>query len=187
MKILGICGSPRKVNTYYMVKTVLEAGGGDNELISLADLNISQCRDCKECHKSFVCVQNDDMQELHRKMKEADYIVLGSPTYFDNVSGLMKTFMDRCVPFYFSEKLKEKKVILLSVGNMKEYLEFDSEGKSKWAEEEEMSVLRCLEALENFSKIVGFEVIGKLGVTQSNPRARRNELVELGRRIVKVD
>jgi len=187
MKILGICGSPRKGNTYYMVEKVVESTGQDYELISLADKNINQCLDCRKCHKTYKCVQEDDMQELYDKIKEADCIVLGSPTYFDNVSGIMKKFMDRCLPYYFenlSEDIAKKKVVLLSVGGFEEYLEFNEDGSSKWDDEEKKSVSRCLDALENFSKLVGFEVIGKLGVTQSNPKAKEKELVELGRRIV---
>jgi len=186
MKLLGICGSPRKANTYYMIKKVLESAGQDYEIIFLADKNINQCLDCKKCHKTHRCAQQDDMQGLIDKIKAASGVVLGSPTYFDNVSGVMKKFMDRCLPYcseLFSKEFVGKKAVLLSVGNFQEYLEFDDKGNSKWGEEETTSVMRCVDALENFSRIVGFNVVCKVWATQSNPQAKDGELVKAGKLI----
>ena len=186
MKIIGISGSPRKQNTYYMVKTVLDATKQDCELIILSEKNIQPCLDCRKCHKTHKCVQQDDMQEIHQNLINADYIVLGSPTYFDNVSGTMKNFMDRCLPFYFSKELQNKKVALVAVGNFEEYLEFDENGKSKYEKEGTRTVLRCLKALENFSRIIGFNVIGKVYATQSNPKIKQKELICLGQKLSKL-
>jgi len=186
MKIIGISGSPRKENTYYMVKTVLEATGQDYELILLSEKVIKSCLDCRNCHKTYRCVINDDMQEIYQKLLSADCIVLGSPTYFDNVSGMMKNFMDRCVFFcheVLSSELKGKKVALVTVGNFEEYLEFDDQGNSKWDKEETKSVLKCLDALEHFSDIVGFNIVGKVYATQSNPRDKEKELIHLGKQL----
>jgi len=187
MKIIGISGSPRKQNTYYMVKTILEATKQDYELILLSEKNIKPCMDCKKCHKTHRCAQQDDIQEIHQKLIRADGIVLGSPTYFDNVSGTMKNFMDRCLPFcsyLFSKELQGKNAALVAVGNFEEYIEFDEEGKSKWEKEETKSVLNCLRALENFSRIVGFNVIGKVYATQSNPKTKQKDLIHLGKKLV---
>lgn len=188
MKILGICGSPNEGNTHYMIKTVLAATGQGCELIMLSKKNINHCLDCKKCHKTYRCVQTDDMQEIYTKLIEADCIVLGSPTYFDNVSGMMKNFMDRCLPFcsyLFSQELKGKKAVLLTVGNFKEYLEFDENGKSKWKKDEKRSVTNCLKTMENFSRVVGFNVVGKVYATQSNPKAKEKELIRLGKKLLK--
>lgn len=174
MKIIGISGSPRKENTYYMVKTVLEATGHDYELILLCEKDIKPCLDCRNCHKTHKRFTQDDMQKIYQKLVSANAIVLGSPTYFDNVSGLMKNFMDRCLPFchYFSSELKDKPVALVAVGNFEEYLEFDDQGNSKWDKEEKESVNRCLNAMENFSTHIGLNTIGKVYATQSNPKAK---------------
>lgn len=102
-----------------MLRTVLDATSCVYELILLKDKNIKPCTACKGCYHSHKCAVKDDMQELYYKLSKADIIVLGSPTYFDNVTALMKTFIDRCLPLYLSEKLKGKKVALVSVGNFK--------------------------------------------------------------------
>ena len=190
MKILGICGSPRKGNTHWMIKTILDATKQEYEIIFLSEKNIRPClgSNCKKCHKSHRCKQEDDIKEIHKKILEANRLVLGSPTYFDNVSGIMKNFMDRCLPFcsyLFSKELKGKKTALVAVGNFKEYLELNKNGNSKWAKEEKRSVLICLKALENFSRIIGLNIIGKVYATQSNPKVKQKKLISLGKRLIK--
>ena len=49
-------------------------------------------------------------------MKETDVFIVGSPNYFDNVSGLLKDFIDRTNPFYKTDLLKNKKLLAVVVG-----------------------------------------------------------------------
>jgi multimeric flavodoxin WrbA len=108
MKILGISGSARKKgNTDILVNKVLSGVaqmGGETELIYLSDYHINECRGCDACKINFECIIKDDMQEIYRKIDEADAIVLGSPTYFYNVSGLVKLFMDRLYLYEIFDK-----------------------------------------------------------------------------------
>ena len=184
MKILGISGSPRERNTCYMLKTVLNATNHEYELISLKNKNIQPCCDCRYCHKNYKCTLNDDMQELYDKLLNADIIILGSPTYFSNVTGIMKIFMDRCLPFYFSRKLKNKKTGVVTVGNFEKYLEFDEKGNCKWHKEEESSVLKCLRNLETFCNHLGLKIIGSVYVLHSNPKEKKEELIQLGKKLI---
>ncbi|WP_347490267.1 flavodoxin family protein [Desulfoscipio sp. XC116] len=100
MKILGIVGSPRRNgNTSRLVKEVLQGAakeGAITELVFLHDYKFTGCRGCEKCSESCRCVINDDMQKLYPLLLEADGLVLGSPTYFYNVSADMKKFIDRC-------------------------------------------------------------------------------------------
>jgi multimeric flavodoxin WrbA len=113
MKILGICGSPRKGNTEQMLEWVLDsckANGADTELIKLRELNIKPCTGCDSCYGADrPCVIQDDMESIISKMLEADAIVLGTPNYFFNVSGIMKNFIDRtnsiCEPYLLTGKV----------------------------------------------------------------------------------
>ncbi len=99
MKILGVMGSPRKKgNTDILVDSVLNGAKvleAEIEKIYLSDLNFKGCIGCEGCSKTCKCVLKDDMQSVYQKLEEADGIVLGSPTYFYNVSGLTKMFIDR--------------------------------------------------------------------------------------------
>ncbi len=182
MALLGIVGSPRRKNTYYMVKKVLESTGKSYELIELREKRFAFCDACKDCYESFSCLKKDDMQEIYQKLRQSDSIVLGSPTYFDNVTALMKSFMDRCLPFYLSKELEGKKVGLVSVGNFK-HNERDDEGNCKWCKEETKSVLRCLDSLRNFSSHLGLNIVGEVYAIHSEPSVKDEELINLGRKL----
>ncbi len=98
-KIIGIVGSARKKgNTDLLVDKVLsgaEACGVEIEKIYLSDLQFQGCIGCEGCLRTRRCVLKDDMQTLYEKLNAAHGWVLGSPTYFYNVSALMKMFIDR--------------------------------------------------------------------------------------------
>ena len=103
MKIVGICGSPRKGNTEWMLSKLLESAeecGADTELILLRKKDIRRCTGCLVCEsggkkRKGVCNIKDDMQEVYSKLLKADVLVLGTPVYFGMLSGLLKDFMDR--------------------------------------------------------------------------------------------
>lgn len=102
MKAVAFCGSARKNgNTALLLNTVLEplkALGVETELVELAGRDISGCKACMGCfkEKDHRCVfDNDIVNECIEKMIAADVILLGSPTYFANVSSEMKALIDR--------------------------------------------------------------------------------------------
>ena len=114
--ILGICGSPREGNTEFMMKTILDSAKGETELILLKEKNFSHCKACDYCKTHDECIIKDDVKGILDKMAEADIIVLGSPVYCANVSGLMKNLMDRMRPLFPELKLKDKKSAGVIVG-----------------------------------------------------------------------
>ncbi|BCL61277.1 flavodoxin family protein [Desulfomarina profundi] len=102
MKIVAFCGSARKEgNTALLLKTALEPlaeAGFDTELVELARKNVPGCKACMGCfkEKNRKCVFNDDVvNDCIEKMLEADGILLGSPTYFADISSEMKALIDR--------------------------------------------------------------------------------------------
>ncbi|MTI67975.1 MAG: flavodoxin family protein [Firmicutes bacterium] len=103
MRVLGIVGSKRKKgNTSTLVKKTLKAletEGIETELINLGDYDIKSCNGCEGCKDTFKCVIKDDMNKLYPLILESDAIVLGSPTYFYNISSDMKVFLDRGYSF----------------------------------------------------------------------------------------
>jgi len=100
MKIMCVVGSRRKKgNTSILTQEVLkpfEAQGVETELIFLGDYDIAGCSGCEGCRDSYKCLINDDMQKLYPALIKADALILGSPTYFYNISADMKAFIDRC-------------------------------------------------------------------------------------------
>ena len=115
-KFLFISGSPRKGNTEYILNKVFNAVEGEKELILLRNKNIKHCLGCLSCSTTKKCAINDDMTDIYGKIENTDVIVVGTPNYYDNVSGLLKDFIDRTNPLYSSGKFKNKKLVSIIVG-----------------------------------------------------------------------
>lgn len=119
IKIIGICGSPRKGNTEWMIQKALEGAkqaGAETELILLREKRIEMCKGiCSDnCIKNQKCVIKDDMTQIYDKLLKADGIIIGAPTYFGLPPGILKNFMDRTSPIY--RKLDNKVGGVLTVG-----------------------------------------------------------------------
>src|SRR3989337_1357605 len=102
MKVVAFNGSARKDgDTAVFIRRVfkvLEEEGIETELLQLAGEPIRGCNACRTCFttKNERCVIEDDkVNEYVQKMKEADGIILGSPTYFSMMTTEMKALIDR--------------------------------------------------------------------------------------------
>ncbi|MBW6508620.1 MAG: flavodoxin family protein [Desulfuromonadales bacterium] len=102
MKVIAINGSPRpQGNTNLLLKTVcepLEAAGISTEIIQLSGTNLRGCTACMKCveNKNRRCIiDSDPLNDILQKIYPADGVVLGSPTYFADVTTEMKAFIDR--------------------------------------------------------------------------------------------
>lgn len=102
MKVVGFSGSPRMDgNTAILIRRVfaeLEKEGIETELVQLAGKPLPGCRGCYQCWVNLdrKCVQKGDDVNLYiSKMLDADGIILGSPTYYADVSAGMKALMER--------------------------------------------------------------------------------------------
>lgn len=100
MKALAINGSHRRgKNTAIMLRLVLEEserGGVSTELVEISDLKIEFCSACNRCLQKPECsIRDDDIPRVAEKMRAADAIIIGSPVYFGNVTGMLKNFIDR--------------------------------------------------------------------------------------------
>lgn len=102
MNVIAFNGSARKDgNTAIMIGYVLDelrAEGIETELIQFADTTMRGCTACAKCfeNKDGRCViDNDALNGYLEKMVSADGIILGSPTYFSDVTAGMKAMMER--------------------------------------------------------------------------------------------
>jgi len=108
MLIVGLNGSPRKArsNTRYVLEQALEAASevlnesgvsGETRLVDLADYEIRRCTGCDLCVRKKPCPESekDDMPKLEEICRSADAIIIGAPSYFTTVPGLLKDFIDR--------------------------------------------------------------------------------------------
>lgn len=106
MYILAVNGSPRKNwNTATLLKKALEGAvseGAETELVHLYDFTYQGCISCFSCKlkagKSYgKCALEDDLTPLLEKVEKADALILGSPIYLGNVTGEMRSFIERLV------------------------------------------------------------------------------------------
>jgi len=102
MKVIAFNGSARKNgNTAILLNCVLDTlkeEGIETELFQLSGKKINGCRSCCKCfeNKDQRCAVKDDiLNECIEKMLVAEGIVLGSPTYFADITTEMKALIDR--------------------------------------------------------------------------------------------
>ncbi len=104
MKIIAFNGSPRKNwNTAILLQKAVDGAasqGAKPELIHLYDLNYKGCISCFACKtlggKSYgKCAVQDDLTPIFSKIEQTDAILMGSPIYWGDISGEMKSFLER--------------------------------------------------------------------------------------------
>lgn len=105
-KILILSSSPRKGGNSEILAAFFARGAQDAghsvETIYLREKKFDFCKGCLACHKIGHCVIDDDAIEVAAKMHDADILVFATPIYYYNVSGQLKTILDRANPLYGS-------------------------------------------------------------------------------------
>lgn len=106
-KVLGISGSPRKANTDLLLEAALESAETlpdiVTERIDLRGTDLKFCIGCFKCFdenpNDYACqVHRDSMDQICSKLKECQGLIIATPVYFGQMTGQMKTFMDRTEP-----------------------------------------------------------------------------------------
>ena len=121
MKVFAVNGSPREDgNTAHMLKTVMAVcveAGCETELFQAGKRPLRGCMACNGCSQHIgKCSIDDWMNEVYGKMKAADVILLGSPTYFGDLTPEMKAVIDRCGYISRSDGMAFRRKIGAAVG-----------------------------------------------------------------------
>ena len=98
MKVFGICASPRKQTTYYVLNEAinhLNAHGFETEIFSCHQKDLKPCLHCDYCLENKKCIIMDDMLEVYENLKTADGIILATPVQSGSVSSNLSIIMDR--------------------------------------------------------------------------------------------
>lgn len=176
-KILVITTSLRKTSNSTALANAFAKGASDNgnavEIISLIDKSIAFCKGCLVCQQTQKCVIKDDLSDIVEKMKNADVIVFATPIYYYEMSGQMKTLLDRANPLYPSD-YKFRDIYFLASA----------------AEEEEDAMDKAVSGLEGwiecFEKASLKGVVKALGVTDEGDIENHSSLenaYEIGKSI----
>ena len=135
------------------------------KFVTLKDKEIKFCKGCLACQKLGKCVINDDANEITAKMKEADVIVWATPVYYYEMSGQMKTLIDRANSLFATGKqFSETYVITTSADSSKGVVQTVLNGVKGW--------VACFSNLE----LKGFLEAG--GLDNPNDVNLRKDLLE---------
>lgn len=108
MRILVLNGSPRKNGTVAnILKSVVDGISNRHEVewINVYELKIEPCIACMKCRSNQECIlPQDDAHIVGQKIRDADGIIVGTPTHWGNMSAQLKLLFDRNVPVFMGEK-----------------------------------------------------------------------------------
>ena len=101
-------------NSELLAKSFVEGAkksGNEVEYITLKNKNIRFCTGCLTCQKTGRCVIKDDVTDIMDSVLNADVVVWATPIYYYEMSGQMKTLIDRLNPMYiFLRQLQKKEM-----------------------------------------------------------------------------
>lgn len=101
--ILAFIGSPRRDgNSDILAQHAAEAArqaGAVVETYYLNEMDYRGCQGCLGCKRGDACVLEDDLAPIYDKIHAAHAVILASPVYWNEVSGQMKSFLDRWYAF----------------------------------------------------------------------------------------
>ena len=118
MKIILLEGSPNRHGSSNMLaehfKRGAEETGHSVEIIDTAHADIHPCTGCIHCGYEGPCVQKDDVENIRKKILDADMLVFVTPLYYYGMSAQLKTMIDRFCAFNSSIQRKHMKSALLT-------------------------------------------------------------------------
>lgn len=126
-KILILNGAGKKNGCTAAMINAFKAGAEGHEITEfyLQTMNIHGCLDCGGCRRkekgsAEPCVQKDDMSKIYAAVREADVIVFASPVYFWDITGTLKTAVDRLYAPLMNQSIgapKETALLMTSGGS----------------------------------------------------------------------
>ena len=136
-KVLIISTSIRNNSNSEILAHEMEKGakeaGNEVEFVTLKDKEINFCKGCMACQKIGRCVIDDDVNPILEKMKNAEVIVWATPVYYYEMSGQMKTLIDRANALYSSQhNIKEVYVITTSADGSENVVQTVLAGVKGW-------------------------------------------------------
>jgi multimeric flavodoxin WrbA len=177
-RILAIAGSPRKGgNSDLLLDSFLEGAkisGHRIEKVYISDKRIAPCDEKNACFKAGVCHIKDDMQEMYKKLLEADLLVIATPTFFMGPPAQLKAMIDRCQALWakrfilkrpLREDDKKRYGFLLGVSGL----------------DKEKAFIGTRETVKAFFYVLGFRYKGELlieGVDSSGDIKKRQDALE---------
>lgn len=158
MRAICIIGSPHtNGSTAIIIDKIIEGMKESNIDVSrycLGRMHINYCLGCKKCYGTEgKCIQSDDMDIIMEDLFQADIVVIGSPSYWGDITGQLKVFFDRNTPYGDTNANrriipKEMKGISVAVR----------------AGQSDRENIHILESIEHYYGHLGIKPIGRIAV-----------------------
>ncbi len=144
----------------------------DIQSICIDDYRFQFCKGCRSCHHTAKCVQHDDVDKIMEMYEWADIIVSVSPSYWADIPGQFKAFIDRCTPWCNTHEPHAK-----ISGGKKRYAIALRTGPNR------KECNRIIESIEHFYGHMEIECCGSLGLCSVEYKEavelRKNEIIDL--------
>lgn len=175
MNVLVINCSPVKTGaTAEIVRLAAQrlSGRAGVKSICIDDYDFKFCRGCRSCHKTAECVLSDDIPVIMNELEQADVIIAVSPSYWADIPGQFKAFIDRCTPWCNTHEPHKT----LSRGKRGYAIALRTGPGMKECD-------RIIQSIEHFYGHLEIECCGRLGLCsveyKENVAARKKEINDL--------
>ena len=125
-KVLIVSASPRKSSNSEALALAFAQGakeaGHEVEFISLRGKTVNFCRGCFVCQEKLRCVIRGDADEIGQKALDSDVLVFATPIYYYEMSGQLKTLLDRLNPLFPSDYAFTDVYLLSSAAEDEDYV-----------------------------------------------------------------
>ena len=112
MKTLIFSGSPRKHGeTQKMIDRLCAELDGEIKVVNAYSADIRPCVDCRWCLEHAGCAVQDDMQLIYQDIQDADHIVIASPIYFEELTGMLLAVMSRLQTYFGARYVRHQEPI----------------------------------------------------------------------------
>ena len=179
MNVLVMNCSPVKNGATAAIGSIVTESLKDKFIVKyvcIDDYKFEFCRGCRSCHHTSKCILHDDVDKIIEEYEWADIIVLVAPSYWADIPGQFKAFIDRCTPWCNTHEPHAS----LSVGK-KGYSIALRTGPSM------RECNRIIESIEHFYGHMEIEACGSLGLPsveyKEDVEKRKNEIIEFCSRI----
>lgn len=174
MKVLVInCSPVRNGATAEIVKIVTDCLEKRHNVkkICIDDYDINFCKGSRKCHTTAKCVQKDDVDRIIERYEWADVIISVSPSYWADIPGQFKAFIDRCTPWCNTHEPHAK----ISSGKKGYVIALRTGPSMKECE-------RIIESIEHFYGHMEIECCDRMGLCsveyKEDLECKKEELVE---------
>jgi len=176
------CSPVRTGATAEIVKIISEqlSYKYNTKSICIDDYKFNFCKGCKSCYTTAKCIQQDDIELIMKEFEWADIVVSVSPSYWADIPGQFKAFIDRCTPWCNTHELhatisRGKKGYSVALRTGSSMRECD----------------RIIESIEHFYRHLEIECCGKLGLCSVESKeaieSRKREIMAFCKEILDTD